>query len=76
MIKILPLPADLPGVPSPIGVDPDGIKERAAAALALAGDCVAAARVALTIAHPIRRAVWLRQFRPTTIARAAQTEAT
>lgn len=69
-MKILPLPTDLPAVLPVIGSDPDGEKERRVAALALAGDCISAARVALTIEHPIRRDLWLRQFRPATIAAA------
>lgn len=69
-MNIVPLPDSLAAVPSPVGSDPDGVKEREVAALALAGDCVAAAGVALTIEHPIRRALWLRQFRPSTLAAA------
>lgn len=69
-MKIASLPDDLPSVPPVIVSDPDGEKERAVAALALTGDCIGAARIALTIEHPIRRDLWLCQFRAATIAAA------
>ena len=64
------LPSTLPTVPAANVADPDGAIERALAALALAGDTVGAARLALTIVSPVRRAAWLQHFRPATIAAA------
>lgn len=67
MIDILPLPADLPAVLPIVGSDPDGEIERAAYAALRRGDNIGAARLALTIRNPYRRAAWLRNFRRTTI---------
>ncbi len=53
--------------------DPDGEIERAAFSLLLA-DVVGSARLALTIQNEYRRAVWLRGFRPATIAAAQQVQ--
>jgi hypothetical protein len=53
--------------------DPDGEIERAAFALLLT-DVVGAARLALTIKNPYRRAVWLKGFRPATIQAAQQVQ--
>jgi len=53
--------------------DPDGEIERAAFALCRC-DIVGAARLALTIQNVYRRAVWLRGFRPATIAAAQQVQ--
>lgn len=52
--------------------DPDGEIERAIFAV-LETDVVAAARLALTIQNPCRRAVFLRNFRASTLAAARQT---
>jgi hypothetical protein len=51
--------------------DSDGDIERAAWSLLLV-DVVGAARLALTIQNPYRRAVWLKGFRQSTIAAAMQ----
>jgi hypothetical protein len=72
-MELCNLPDDLSSLPSVVLVgDPDGEIERAAFALLLC-DVIGAARLALTIQNPFRRAVWLRGFRPATLqaARAA-----
>ena len=66
-MQLLDLPSFLAGVSSPIGSDPDGEIERQVAALALSGECIAAARLALTIGNCYRRNAWLRQFCPATM---------
>ena len=66
-MKVLPLPCDLPAVAAVIGADRDGAIERAAWDAARRGDIIAAARLALTIANPYRRAAWLQNFRPATL---------
>lgn len=71
-MEVYDLPSTLPTVPAAHVADPDGETERALAALALQGDTVGAARLALTIRSTTRRAAWLQHFRPTTIARARQ----
>jgi len=70
VIKVLPLPGDLPAVAPVVGSDPDGELERAAWSLLRRGDNIAAAALVLTIQHPYRRAAWLANFRPSTIAAA------
>lgn len=70
MIEILPLPCDLRAVAAVIGSDPDGEIERAVYATLRRGDNIAACRLALTIAHPYRRAAYVQNFRPSTIAAA------
>lgn len=67
MIKILPLPCDLPAVAPVVGSDPDGEIERAAYAALRRGDNIGAAALVLTIRNPFRRAAWLRNFRGATI---------
>lgn len=64
------LPSTLPTVPAANVADPDGETGRALAALALSGDTIGAARLALTIQNDYRRAAWLQHFRPATIAAA------
>lgn len=68
------LPADLSTLP-PVVLqgDPDGEIERKAFGLLLT-DVVGACRLALTIENEYRRAVWLRGFRPATIAAATDIE--
>ncbi len=69
-MELSSLLTDLSTLPSVVLVgDPDGEIERAAFAL-LPHDGVGAARLALTIQNAYRRAVWLRGFRPATIAAA------
>lgn len=70
MINILPLPADLPSVAPIVGSDPDGERERAIWCALRRGDNIGAARLALSIVNPYRRAVFLKYFRPSTIAAA------
>jgi hypothetical protein len=70
MIEVLPLPADLRGVPSPNVADPDGEIERAIWCALRRGDNIGAAALALTIASPFRRAVFLKYFHPATVAAA------
>lgn len=69
-MEVRDLPCRLAFFPAPNVADLDGEIERAVFALVQAGDLVGAARRALTIANPYRRAVWLRQFRKTTLAAA------
>lgn len=64
------LPNDLSRLPAVVlQGDSDGEIERRVFALCRC-DIVAAARLALTIENPYRRAAWLRGFRPATLAAA------
>jgi hypothetical protein len=73
-MELCNLPTDLPTLPAVVlQGDPDGVIERAAFALLLT-DVVGAARLALTIQNPYRRAVWLRGFRPATLDAAQQVQ--
>ena len=71
-LETLPNLSTLP--PLVLQGDSDGVIERAAFALLLT-DIVGAARLALTIVNPYRRAAWLRGFRPATIAAAQRNRA-
>jgi hypothetical protein len=63
-VEVYDLPAFLPTVPPANVADPDGDTERALVARALLSDTIGAARLALTIVSPVRRAAWLQHFRP------------
>jgi hypothetical protein len=69
-VELRDLPSFLPTTPAANVADPDGATERALAALALQGDTVGAARLALLIQSSTRRAAWLQHFRPATLAAA------